>query len=289
MKSGYDQFFIKAKKNATQGSDYSMDESGSEPVTRKYSKYAQAVLDQREKNKKNKKKFPIVSIFSFAACILVVLAMIEKFDDIESYISKIEIGLGTAQAETVPAEAKAVDAKPLAAITDVKAEATSAEVTKLDENSDYLFKLAERKKELDTREEDLNKKTLEIAKQKTEIETKLKELENYREKISTMLKERITTDSGKVDNLVQVYTNMKPSQAAKIFETMDEDLVIEILSRMKKKSAADILNIVKADKAQIFSERYAGYRAPAQAKVEPSVDNKVNDIKTNETEMKPKP
>lgn len=277
MKSGYDQFFIKAKENATHSS---------EAAPRKHSKYARSVLEKREQNKKNKKGFPIIPLFSFVVCAVVVFGLIEKFDDIETYISKIEIGLGTAQAETVPA----VEVKATAEVkTDIKAEATSAEVAKLDENSDYLFKLAERKKELDVREEDLNKKSAEIAKQKLEIEGKLKELDQYREKISTMLKERISTDSAKVDNLVQVYTNMKPSQAAKIFETMDEDLVIEILSRMKKKSAADILNIVKTDKAQTFSERYAGYRAPATVKETSKENAETEDKLNNGPEVKAKP
>ena len=78
-----------------------------------------------------------------------------------------------------------------------------------------------------------------------------------------LLEDKIKADDSKVDTLVQMYTNMKPQQAAKVFETLDEDLVIEILSRMKKKSAADILNLVKADKAQVLSERYTGYRLPA--------------------------
>ncbi len=56
---------------------------------------------------------------------------------------------------------------------------------------------------------------------------------------------------------------MKPNQAAKIFETMDEDLVIEILTKMKKKTAADILNLIKVEKAQLFAEKFAGYRMPA--------------------------
>jgi flagellar motility protein MotE (MotC chaperone) len=32
---------------------------------------------------------------------------------------------------------------------------------------------------------------------------------------------------------------------------------------MKKKTAADILNLIKPEKAQIFAERFTGYRAPA--------------------------
>jgi flagellar motility protein MotE (MotC chaperone) len=64
-----------------------------------------------------------------------------------------------------------------------------------------------------------------------------------------------------------MYSNMKPPQAAKVFETMDEDLVVEILGRMKKKNAADIMNLLKPEKAQIISEKYAGYkRSPASAR-----------------------
>lgn len=246
MKSGYDQFFVKAKENSAQPE-----------LKAKPSKYAHMVMKKRAEKNKNKKSFPVAPIFSFAACIFVVFLLIENFEDVESYVSKIEIGLGTAQAETSTAAAVAPTAP---------AEAPTATVSENKEDSaDYLFKLAERKKELDLREEELNKKAAEIVKQKLDIEAKLKQLEESREKIAGMLKERITTDSQKVDNLVQVYSNMKPIQAAKVFETMDEDLVIEILGRMKKKNAADILNLVKIEKAQKFSERYAGYRVPANA------------------------
>ncbi len=257
MQSGYDQFFVKAKEN-----------SASPELKSKPSKYAHMVLKKRAEKNKNKKSFPMTPIFSFAACILVVFLLIEKFDDIESYVSKIEIGLGAAQAETASAAAEVTPTAPV--------EAPVATISENKEDSaDYLFKLAERKKELDVREEELNKKASEIVKQKLDIEAKLKQLEESREKIAGMLKERIATDSQKVDNLVQVYSNMKPIQAAKVFETMDEDLVIEILGRMKKKNAADILNLVKIEKAQKFSERYAGYRVPAQTATEtPELNDK---------------
>ncbi|WP_221932208.1 MotE family protein [Ectopseudomonas mendocina] len=101
-----------------------------------------------------------------------------------------------------------------------------------------------------------------------ELEKRLKELEEMRSKISGILEDRVKADDEKVDTLVQMYTNMKPPQAAKVFETMDEDLAIEILGRMKKKNAADIMNLLKPEKAQILSEMFAGYkrRAPASAK-----------------------
>ncbi len=274
MKSGYDQFFVKAKENS----------SLSQQPTEKSSKYAHMISKKRAEKNKSKKSFPIMPIFSFGICILVVFLLIEKFDDIESYVSKIEIGLGSAQAETAPAAKETTKAEGEVKPAEGTPEAPVATVGESKEdNADYLFKLAERKKELDVREEELNKKATEITKQKLEIEAKLKQLEESREKISSMLKERITADSQKVDNLVQVYSNMKANQAAKVFETMDEDLVIEILSRMKKKNAADILNLVKVEKAQKFSERYAGYRTPASE----SNSSEAAASSPNETQQKP--
>jgi len=215
-------------------------------------------INQKSKIKKEikLKKFPAIQFFLFLIFSAGFFLAIENFDNIENYMKKIEIGLGQAQASEKPAE-------PSSAKLDEKNSEIKKEAAKPVDESDFLFKLAERKKELDQREEALNKKSAEIALQKTEIELKLVQLEEYRTKISTLLKDRIATDSTKVDTLVQVYSNMKPIQAAQVFEKMDEDLVIEILSRMKKKNAADILNLIKTEKAQVFAEKYAGYRMPA--------------------------
>lgn len=248
MSQSYDQFFKKAKQNTSiQNVKSSVDVSA----------LAQQMKKTKNKNKKDK-KFPIMQFGIFLFIAAGFFLSVENFDNIESYIKKIEIGLGEAQAS------EKLDAKEHAvATTDAKVDDKKAEPAKSVDESDFLFKLAERKKELDQREDDLNKKTTEIAKQQKEIEDKLTQLENYRNQISALLKERIASDSGKVDTLVQVYSNMKPIQAAQVFEKMDEDLVIEILSRMKKKSAADILNLIKTEKAQVFAEKYAGYRMPA--------------------------
>jgi flagellar motility protein MotE (MotC chaperone) len=233
MKTGYDQFFKKAKETSkvknTLGS-------------RKFQKT----------NYKKKSKFPMMQLFAFALTSILGFFVFENSDKIEQQLKRIEIGFMTAQAEEKPHVDETVTAAKVV---------TQAEV-KPDE-ADYLFKLADRKKQLDIREEELNKYAAEISKQKEEIEAKLKKLEETRQKISTALEDRIKTNDAKVETLVQMYSNMKSQQAAKVFETLDEDLVIEILSRMKKKVAADILNLIKPEKAQILAERYAGYRVPA--------------------------
>lgn len=246
MKTGYDQHFKKVKQTAKA------------PAFNVKSQKKSPAYSSLKKEKKA--SFPMMPLFSFILIAGAGLLFLENFDSVETYLNKIEITMGTAQAQEVKPEAKATPE----AVTPVGVENKSlpVEAKKMDD-AEYLFKLADRKKQLDQREEELNKLAEQIEKQKNEITEKLAKLEETRLTISKALEEKIKADDAKVETLVQMYTNMKPVQAAKVFETLDEDLVIEILGRMKKKNAADILNLIKPEKAQVFAERYTGYRAPA--------------------------
>lgn len=121
-------------------------------------------------------------------------------------------------------------------------------------------KLEDRKRELDEREAEMARLEEELQQQKVMLEDKIKQLEKIRQNIGTVLKEKTVSDSEKVDRLVEFYSNMKPQNAAKVFEELNENLAVEVLTRIKKKNAADIMNLIKADKAQRLSEKFAGYR-----------------------------
>lgn len=245
MKTGYDKHFKKVKQSA------------SPPAFNVRLQKGNPAAAPAKKAKKS--SFPVKPLVSFILLAAGGLLFLENADAIENYLKKVEISMGTAQAEEKKPEAKPAVVAP---VVNADSKTLSVEGKKL-EDAEYMFKLAERKKQLDQRENDLNKLAEQIEKQKVEITEKLTKLEATRLQISKALEEKIRADDGKVETLVQMYTNMKPAQAAKIFESLDEDLVIEILGRMKKKSAADILNLIKAEKAQIFAERYTGYRTPA--------------------------
>lgn len=245
MKTGYDKHFKRVKQSASAPAFNVRLQKGNPAAA--------------PVKKARKSSFPVKPLMSFILLAAGGLLFLENAEGIENYLKKIEISMGTAQAEEKKSEVKPAVA---VAVNNVESKTLSVEGKKL-EDAEYMFKLAERKKQLDQRESDLNKLAEQIEKQKAEITDKLTKLEATRLQISKALEEKIKADDGKVETLVQMYTNMKPVQAAKIFEALDEDLVIEILGRMKKKSAADILNLIKAEKAQIFAERYTGYRTPA--------------------------
>ncbi len=132
------------------------------------------------------------------------------------------------------------------------------------EELSFFSKLNDRKKQLDLREAELNKLETELQKQKLALDEKIKQLDHTRDEISATLKTRVAIDQSKVDKLVEFYSTMKPQQAAKVIESLNEDLAVGVLDKMKKKNAAEVLNVMDAKKARRFSELLTGYeRSPA--------------------------
>ncbi|QDK39111.1 MotE family protein [Bdellovibrio sp. NC01] len=265
MKSGYDQFFKNARKAADENSGVKFRKNPAAP--RLHLDLASEDIEQQIRRrmkmsgpkKKKKKSIPWKMMAVSFMGLLLALWGVQNHEEVERMVKRVEITMtGEAVAENVPSKpeekAAAAEKKDEAADGEKKSSALTTE------DIDHLTKLNDRKKELDAREEELNRQESELQAQKSELDKRLKELEEMRGKISSMLEERVKADDQKIDTLVQMYSNMKPPQAAKIFETMDEDLVVEILGRMKKKNAADIMNLLKPEKAQIISEKYAGYK-----------------------------
>ena len=273
MKTGYDQFFKNARKAANDGEtarssrQFSTSNVHFELSEEDIEKQLKLRMGMKSKTKPKRKRKSIpwkLMGVSFFGLMLTAWGF-QNYEQVEHYIKRIEISfLGAASAEEAPKAKAATDkvaAKPEA--TEVaKNEAAAAEGKKVlgDDEIDHLSKLNDRKKELDEREEELARMEQELAAQKEALDKRLKDLEEVRRGISSVLEEKVKGDDKKIDTLVQMYSDMKPPQAAKVFETMDEDLAVDILGRMKKKNAADIMNLLKPEKAQTLSEKFAGYK-----------------------------
>ncbi|WP_413612654.1 magnesium transporter MgtE N-terminal domain-containing protein [Bdellovibrio sp. HCB-110] len=273
MKSGYDQFFQNARKVADQQGGVKFNKKPS--PTRLHLDLASEDVEQQirrrmnmgapKKRKKASVPWKLVGV-SFMGLMIAVWGF-QNHDEVENLIKRVEFQMtGEAVAQSPAPEKPAAPAA--AEHAEGAPEAAPAASAMSSVEIDHLQKLNERKKELDAREEELNRMETELQVQKVDLEKRLKELEEMRTKISSMLEDRVKADDQKVDTLVQMYSNMKPPQAAKVFETMDEDLAVEILGRMKKKNAADIMNLLKPEKAQVLSEMFAGYkrRSPASGR-----------------------
>jgi flagellar motility protein MotE (MotC chaperone) len=298
MANNYDQFFKNARKASSQAGERMLHSNHSQAELLQEIEKEIKLNSQKLITKKNKNLVPLKLIFSTVVGTIVTVVALKYIDQIEGYLTKIEISIlgESAKAESKPAGEdkkegdKKAEGKEEAAKGENKeasaekgkegehkdgskeeskdaakdmakeggAESSGKQWTK--EDIDHFAKLNDRKKEIDLREEELNRLEAELQNQKKELEAKMKKLEETRGQISTTLEDRVKVDEQKVDTLVQMYSNMKPSNAAKIIETIDEDLAVEVLGKMKKKNAAEIMNLLKPEKAQVLSEKYAGYK-----------------------------
>jgi flagellar motility protein MotE (MotC chaperone) len=275
MQNGYDQFFKQAKKVASTTGH----KPKAAPVkTRLELRLSDEEIDNqlRARMGAKKKKIKVKRPFPWALTILSLIGLfitywgMNNFDKVEHFVRNIEVTLtGEAYAEeaTAPAKSEVKDsAKAVApgSEKDVAGEGAGVDVKDsnqiTDDELNHITHLNAKKKELEKKEEELNRMEQELALQKVELEKRMKELDEVRRGISSVLEEKVKVDADKLDTLVQMYTGMKPPQAAKVLEEMDEDLAVEIVSKMKKKNAADILNLLKPEKAKAFSEKFAGYR-----------------------------
>ena len=194
----------------------------------------------------------------------IALAGLFYVDDLDQLIGSYEIGfISGAQAVEKAEEAP----KPKEKMKSEKKKAKEAPAQGIknwnEQDLDFLSKLESRKNQLDEREKELAQVEEELKRQKQALNQKIEKLQKMRDEISKVLKDRIKMDDERVGKLVDFYSNMKPAQAAQVFAEINEDLAVEILGRMKKKNAAAIMNLLKPDKAQVLSEKFAGYRRPA--------------------------
>ncbi len=227
------------------------------------------VLNSLKAKRRSRKSIPILPVISAIILLFGSLFAYKNLEAIEKFVEKVEVsgfGMAKAESKSAPDKEKSASAKgevgaktPLEKSPEGK---SPASVSKdwTSEQLSFFNKLEERKQQLDAKEKDLQKLDEELQEQKLALEKRLLDLQDVRTKISNRLDEKVKVDQEKVDKLVEFYSNMKPVNAAKVFEDIDEDLAVEILNKMKKKSAADIMNLLKTDKAQKLSEKFAGYK-----------------------------
>ena len=126
-----------------------------------------------------------------------------------------------------------------------------------------LASIQEREGQLDARAAEIadRERKLEVADAK--YEEQLAALREAEEKLSATLALADGAAERDVTRLVTVYENMKPKDAARIFESMDVTFAAGFLSRMRQDAAARILGGMSAERAYAVSAVIAGRNASA--------------------------
>jgi flagellar motility protein MotE (MotC chaperone) len=117
--------------------------------------------------------------------------------------------------------------------------------------------LAKRSKEINAREEALKQQALLLKAAESSMNEKLKHFDLLKQDLLKMLDKLKEKDEKQLEDLVKVYSVMKPKLAANILNLMDMPILKEIVKRMGKKKAALILAAMDAKKVKDLCQTLA--------------------------------
>jgi flagellar motility protein MotE (MotC chaperone) len=121
-----------------------------------------------------------------------------------------------------------------------------------------LDALQQREIEIRKKEEQLKEKEERLGKLEKEVEQKVKDLLALQKEVQSVRTEKLETQNAKVRSLAKIYGTMKPKEAAKLMENLDDKLVMSIISTMTPDEAAAILSLMEVKKAAKISEALSG-------------------------------
>ncbi len=192
--------------------------------------------------------------------------------------------------ETRPAEAKPAEAKPGGTKpADAKpggtkpADAKGGTVIPLDSNGlpspgerAVLERLGERRQELDARSRELDIRENLVKSAEKRLDGRVNELKGMESELSGAEKKKAESDAAALKGLVTMYENMKPKDAAKIFNRLDMPVLIAVVSQIKPRVMADIMAQMQPEVAQRLTVELAskalGVAPPAPATELPKIE-----------------
>lgn len=110
--------------------------------------------------------------------------------------------------------------------------------------------LAKRRLELEDREAQLVTREALLSAAERELEQKIREMTTIKNEIESLLQEQSDEEKARIDSLVKIYEGMKAKEAARIFDTLDMDVLITVLSRMSERKSAPILASMNPERAR---------------------------------------
>jgi flagellar motility protein MotE (MotC chaperone) len=120
-----------------------------------------------------------------------------------------------------------------------------------------LQALGERRAELDAREAELEARERQLAVAEQRIDQKIAELAALQARIEELLQAYDAQEDEQLMSLVKIYETMKPKDAAPIFNSLDMEILLEIISRMSNIRSAPILAQMDPLRAQQVTEELA--------------------------------
>lgn len=136
--------------------------------------------------------------------------------------------------------------------------------------SDVLSELAKRREALDAREAEVEERTQLVAAAEKRIDDKVSTLKGLQDDINKLLGQRDVEEQKQLLALVKTYSAMKPRDAARIFNSLSDDVLIPVAAAMKADVLAPVMANMNSDAAQKLTVALANrLKMPAVSQTAP--------------------
>lgn len=115
---------------------------------------------------------------------------------------------------------------------------------------EVLMRLAERRDEIEKREREIEARGGLLRAAEIRIERRVQELEELQKVIEERIKVFDKQQEDKLISLVKIYENMKPKDAARIFEDLEMVTLLEVAERMKERKLAPVMAQMNPERAR---------------------------------------
>jgi flagellar motility protein MotE (MotC chaperone) len=135
---------------------------------------------------------------------------------------------------------------------------------------DVLTSLAKRRATLDAREAQIASQATMLAATEARVDSKIVQLKNLQDQIAALLVQRDAAQEKQVAALVKTYSAMKPASAARIFDSLDDGVLVPVAQEMKSEVMAPVLAAMDPNAAQKLTLKLANKLALPDAGAAPA-------------------
>ena len=122
---------------------------------------------------------------------------------------------------------------------------------------DVLTSLSKRRGELDAREAKIQVQANILAATEARVDAKVAQLKSLQGQIAALLAQRDAAQEKQLTSLVKTYSAMKPKDAARIFDSLSEAVLVPVAGEMKSDVLAPVLAAMSPEQAQKLTIKLA--------------------------------
>jgi flagellar motility protein MotE (MotC chaperone) len=147
-----------------------------------------------------------------------------------------------------------------------------------------LERLQARRQELEQRAREVEIRESLLKSAEKRIEGRVEEMKATEARISTATGQKAEQDAARFKGIITMYENMKPKDAAKVFDRLEMTVLYEIASQIAPRKMSDILGLMQPEAAERLTvelARRAGSDKSVSTAELPKIEGKMLQQKTN--------